>query len=494
MSLLLSGQRQEIEENQKKNKTTLKDLEVNIKENQEKMKRSLVELEKLKQELRKEREAQQQAVLELLTALKQEKDAYLAYAAKQEDKKKDLQASLLKLQDLIESGSASKISDELLPISISRELNSISALSPGLKTLLFEKGGIHSKKEDLDEKILRREQEITESDNAIINLRKDIANSQELHGNESRRREALIGELNTSNVQIKNVSERESTYKNQLKGEEANYQFLNQQRRNIDQEILAANDAIRKTQESIRQLTSGIEKEVNQIQSLETKLDKQREKHTALEKELRNNQERIEAEYSAINELEIALGTLLAAREAQVQDIFNDYNMTLDEVRESIGKARIQLATEKEKLSALKQEVHKLGPVNPLAIEEVIEVKKLYDHNDQQLTDLRKARGDILAVIEDIEKKSEEQFLKSFGRNRKNFAIVFKKLFKGGDIKLKLLEPEKPLESGIDISVQPPGKKGALFAFIVRRRKSSHRDSADVWNLHGSKFAFLCAR
>lgn len=472
LSLLLSGQRQEIEENQEKNKTTLKDLEFNIKDNQVKMRKNLVELEKLKQELRKEREAQQQAVLELLTALKQEKDAYLAYAAKQEDKKKNLQANLLKLQALIESGSILKLSNDISPISLSRELDSISALSPGLKTLLFEKGGIHSKKEDLDEKILHREQEIAESDDAIISLRKDIAKSQELHGNESRRREALIGELNTSNVQIKNVSERESTYKNQLTGEEANYQFLNQQRKKTEQEILAANDTIRKTQESIRQLTSGIEKEVNQIQNLETKLEKQREKHNDLERELRSNQEKIEAEYSAINELEIALGTLLAAREAQVQDIFNDYNMTLEEVRESIGKARIQLATEKEKLSTLKQEVYKLGPVNPLAIEEVTEVKKLYDHNDQQLADLKQARGDILAVIEDIEKKSEEQFLLSFGEIEKNFGIVFKKLFKGGDIKLKLLEPDKPLESGIDISVQPPGKKARSLRLLSGGEKA----------------------
>jgi chromosome segregation protein len=472
LSLLLSGQRQEIEENQQKNKTELHDLEKNIKGNQENMKKSLVGLEKLKQALRGEREAQEKAVLELLTALKQEKDMYLAYSAKQEEKKKQLQIRLLELQNLIEAGNLSKISNETSPINLSRELDSISTLSPGLRTLLFEKGGIHSKKEDLDEKINIREKEIAHTDEDIIKLRKAIAKDQEMHGSESRRRETLIGELNTSNVQIKNVSERESTYKNQLKAEETNYQFLNQQRKNTEQEILAANEAIRKTQESIRQLTSGIEKEVSQIQSLETKREKQREKHTDLEKDLRTNQEKIETEYSAINELEIALGTLLAARESQVQDIFNDYNMTLDEVRERIGKARIQLTAEKERLSILKQEIQKLGPVNPLAIDEVAEVKTLYDHNDKQLTDLKQARGDILAVIEDIEKRSETQFLESFAEIEKNFAVVFKKLFKGGDIKLRLVEPDKPLESGIDISVQPPGKKARSLRLLSGGEKA----------------------
>ena len=205
-----------------------------------------------------------------------------------------------------------------------------------MKTLLFEKRWIHSRKEELDEKIARREQEILDADSAIIELRKKIARQQELYSNESRRKETLLGEIKTSDVQLKSVSERESTFQSQLKGEETNFNFLTEQRKKTEEEILAANAGIKKTQDENRKLISGIEK-VAQIQSLEGKSVKLIEKQQQLEKDLRQNQEKFEAEYGAISELEIALGTLLAARESQVQDIFNDYNMTLDEVREKTG-------------------------------------------------------------------------------------------------------------------------------------------------------------
>ena len=102
LTLLLSGQRQEIEENQQKNDQTLKDLAKQIQEDQGLLQQSMTDFEKLKMHLRDEREVQQQAVLELLTALKEEKDRYLEYATAQDQLKSKIQAELQTLQNLLE--------------------------------------------------------------------------------------------------------------------------------------------------------------------------------------------------------------------------------------------------------------------------------------------------------------------------------------------------------------------------------------------------------
>ena len=59
----------------------------------------------------------------------------------------------------------------------------------------------------------------------------------------------------------------------------------------------------------------------------------------------------------------------------------------------------------------------------------------------------------------EIQQKSETLFSESFAQINNNFADIFGKLFNGGQARLELLEPDKPLTSGIEIEATPPGKK-----------------------------------
>ena len=100
-----------------------------------------------------------------------------------------------------------------------------------------------------------------------------------------------------------------------------------------------------------------------------------------------------------------------------------------------------------------------MGPINNLAIEEYKELKKRFDYYIQQRDDIEKAREDILAVIDDIDKTSSEMFFNTFNEIKKNFADIFKELFEGGNATIELTDEENILESGIDILARPPGKK-----------------------------------
>jgi chromosome segregation protein len=83
----------------------------------------------------------------------------------------------------------------------------------------------------------------------------------------------------------------------------------------------------------------------------------------------------------------------------------------------------------------------------------------MYDHQQTQVDDILKAQEDIKKVMAEIQAKSEALFRESFEQINHNFAEIFARLFNGGQAKLDLLEPERPLASGIEIEATPPGKK-----------------------------------
>lgn len=77
----------------------------------------------------------------------------------------------------------------------------------------------------------------------------------------------------------------------------------------------------------------------------------------------------------------------------------------------------------------------------------------------EQRLDLEDSSAKLRKVIQDMTKIMKEQFAEKFNIINKNFGEVFKELFGGGKAELKLTDEENILECGIDIEVQPPGKK-----------------------------------
>lgn len=100
-----------------------------------------------------------------------------------------------------------------------------------------------------------------------------------------------------------------------------------------------------------------------------------------------------------------------------------------------------------------------LGPINAAAIEEYQAVKERSEFLRKQYDDLCIAKENLEIVISDINSGMVERFQEAFAKINEYFAQCYIKLFGGGTAVLKLTEPENILDSGIDIEVQPPGKK-----------------------------------
>ena len=99
-----------------------------------------------------------------------------------------------------------------------------------------------------------------------------------------------------------------------------------------------------------------------------------------------------------------------------------------------------------------------LGSVNVNAVEEYASVKERYDFLSAQVEDLEKSKTELLEIITGLEGEMCDNFVEAFDKINKNFRIVFRELFGGGEAELTLTDPENVLTSGIEIRVAPPGK------------------------------------
>ncbi|MBQ6684538.1 MAG: hypothetical protein IJM99_00365, partial [Firmicutes bacterium] len=107
----------------------------------------------------------------------------------------------------------------------------------------------------------------------------------------------------------------------------------------------------------------------------------------------------------------------------------------------------------------LRAKIKALGDVNVGAIKEYEEIKNRYEFLTAQRDDLMEAMNALKTIIEDMDKTIRQNFKESFDKIVVNFESTFKQLFGGGTAQLRLEDENNPLDSGIEIVAQPPGKK-----------------------------------
>ncbi len=100
-----------------------------------------------------------------------------------------------------------------------------------------------------------------------------------------------------------------------------------------------------------------------------------------------------------------------------------------------------------------------MGSVNVNAVEEYANTKARYDDLSTQREDLQKAEKDLRELIARLLTQMESTFVENFTKMQGYFAETFVRLFGGGHAELRLADPSDPLNCGIEVIAQPPGKK-----------------------------------
>lgn len=246
----------------------------------------------------------------------------------------------------------------------------------------------------------------------------------------------------------------------------------------IKQEIETANKSIANKKEQIEQiihdnfeLKESIE-EINDkivnikkdVQNSGAKIEKLKQERVDKNEKLSKQEEEITSKFKTIEDLKAQI-VKIDVKKTKLEDDINmiinkmweEYELTPNQVGEYKKPDNVSLT--QKKVNHLRTEIKELGSVNVDSMEEYKAMKERYDFMCEQRVDLEDTMNKLRKIIAEMTTTMKEQFKKQFAIINKNFEEVFKELFGGGNASLKLEDEENILECGIDIHVQPPGKK-----------------------------------
>lgn len=331
--------------------------------------------------------------------------------------------------------------------------------------------GLRSEQEGLRARLLELEQGAGQANAQIDSLTQQLAQKeQEMErlsaGREelSRRRESLNEKISALNMELlaihKDMQARRETIDDLTRRLTLHADRLGALDEEIAQivqknEALAAGIAAYREQAGqLRTRGSGTKEEIDRL-LVEREQEEQRgSKLRLLERAKSGERERLSGELARLEEKKTAIRK---EYDEAVAKLFDEYQLTRREAQE-VAEPITDRPEAQRRLAELKGRIRTLGNVNVGAIEEYKEVAERYVFMKTQIGDVETSRDEINRLIAELTEKMGEQFLAQFDKINTHFSETFVQLFGGGNAKLLLDDPSDPLECGIEIEVQPPGK------------------------------------
>ena len=216
----------------------------------------------------------------------------------------------------------------------------------------------------------------------------------------------------------------------------------------VDTELLAKQEAEAKSQKE--EIQQGLIRKQFELDDIEGQLD---DIASHLEQARQQNEEWIRKQTRAEATKEKITDRL---RYLQAQ-LTEEYQISYTEALEQANQLE-DLAIAEQKVKDLEKSIRSLGPVNLDAIEQFDEVHERLEFLNSQRDDILSAKNLLLETITEMNDEVKERFKSTFEAIRESFKVTFKQMFGGGQADLILTEGDL-LTAGVEISVQPPGKK-----------------------------------
>ncbi len=305
----------------------------------------------------------------------------------------------------------------------------------------------------------------------VVKLTEEVDRLTKLAAEGIAAHEALAAELSTAAeavtaLQMEDITRQKDCeaarlaieqMENQQRGGEAALAELRQRQ----EHLIAENAAI---MAEIEEINAGAQSGSSEIETLRRDIkeaDEQRDRLEARRNILnRESSDVISKREAAANEL-----IRLQEKSTDMQDqqnnistkMWEEYELTRSEAAE---KAIVleDIPAAQKRLSELRGRIRGLGAVNVAAIEEYEEVSGRYRFMKEQIDDAENAKKELTKLITELSAQMSAIFTERFAGINRHFGEIFRELFGGGHAELRLTDATDPLETGIEIIVQPPGK------------------------------------
>ena len=369
----------------------------------------------------------------------------------------------------LEKGDAAAASAVLKQVKFSEIVagfDELEGIENEFRSLLFDESGVLSRKEELDRRMdeLRQRREFIRKEITRLNENRKL----ETAALEKEKNRKVEMDLQIRDFEVRRESSVEMRGNIETRLEEARKRlaFYNEE---IDG--LKA-DMVRLTTEEetrVTELAQIKERKAEQITAMETargQADTLREEINGLKEGSRKDRDQIEKILPEISDQERRAENISIAISTLEEELYTDFQTSIGELVEAGAALELDKAREEDTFRTLKDRIRALGQFNPLAIEELRRGQEVYDQLQRQKQDVEDAKENILSILRDIEDKSRTLFADTFERIQNNFRETFQTLFNGGNATLRLTDESDPLNSGVEIMAQPPGKKNASITLL----------------------------
>lgn len=376
---------------------------------------------------------------------------------------KNIESIKLNLNNIIKD--ISSIDKELIigNAEINKFKDEIKSLSNSIEKLENEKNGLGNnleytldKTKSIKDEICSIEDKHNQNKLLIDKLSNDLKGYSLLYEDEKQKFDNLNLNLVKENQIYENLTKDIKRINDENKTLEEKYSYLEKSLndKTIEASKLEEEIVIEETEK-----VSLNKQLVDNVRSLETKkLSKESLKANLdeLNKELKN----IDRQYIDLKEslfkVENKLERLSSNKKDYISNLFEKYEMTLEEAIEIKDE---NLEVDRKHLEFIRGEIRTLGNVNIDSIKEYEHIKERHDFYSEQKKDLEESIEVIEKLIYELEENMKKEFEVNFNKINENFRFVYKRLFGGGHGELKILDKSNILESDIEITAQPPGKK-----------------------------------
>ena len=411
-----------------------------LKELTAKLQTGRAELDKCRQELTQRQQMAQekrQKVSDAVNALHQQEIAVAREQARRESTSADLNAHLQRMQETEQARVQLRQSLE----DIRQQLENIEHQRTGAqgdqsameqKTIEMQNALIKARAEASAEndRLMVRTLQLSDLRHGLSDLERDEAHAQQDQAQilrEQERREQLLHEMD----------ELDTVDENEMKREEA--ESARRQKEQLRQESAA---------QAIEQRRSQAQSDLRDILS-----------------DMENLHEAYNRDSEKLHKTELAKARIEGDQKNLQNRIWDTYKLTYAGAEE-FRRTPFDEKESDRRAAELQGQIRALGTVNVGAVEEYAETKARVDDLTTQQQDLKRAEMDLRELIERLLIQMRSTFVENFSKMQGYFAETFTRLFGGGHAELKLMDPDDPLNCGIEVNAQPPGKKLQLLSLL----------------------------
>jgi chromosome segregation protein len=202
-----------------------------------------------------------------------------------------------------------------------------------------------------------------------------------------------------------------------------------------------------------------------EVRSLSAHLDELRASRAAAERSL--DEVRELTRRAEVDEAEARLRL-----ESAVEMLRHDLDVEPEAAEAAVVPALPEGVSAQARVRELDRELRLLGPINPLALEEHTELQQRHGFLEEQLEDVRTTRRELNRVIKAVDQEIQSVFAAAFADVASNFTTLFDGLFPGGTGRLVLTEPDKLLDTGIEVEAKPGGKNVKKLSLLSGGERS----------------------